>query len=379
MLRHTGRLLLSECLVSQAAAASTHCCQWTQQIQLRLNSSNTIGNSSAFVHNSVDEPVTGALSQADALVSASQAAGEAAVLAAQGSTWWGTRKAIDILMWTHDSIGLPWFEAIAVSNLILKLGLLPLTVIMQAKQPAMQAMRADTEKLQAMAKQALKAKTPQENERLRLQVRADRAVFDDKYKSTKKLAFLIPVSAVTQMALFISQFSAVSTLANEKLPSMANEGAWWFKDLTMPDPVYGLPIICCVATLAMLQSNAANAAMGQMPGSNPQISKRIMSIAALLIIPFGGWTSAAVGVLWASNAIIQVAQNLLLANSTFRSTFGLPPLAAAPATQPTGTSWLEQFGVGNSSTTQQKPPPPGMQPGFAVNYLANKPRRKRYE
>eukprot|EP00879_Flechtneria_rotunda_P018459 GHRR01019363.1.p3 GENE.GHRR01019363.1~~GHRR01019363.1.p3 ORF type:complete len:161 (+),score=60.10 GHRR01019363.1:485-967(+) len=160
---------------------------------------------------------------------------------------------------------------------------------------------------------------------------------------------------------------------------MANEGAWWFKDLTMPDPVYGLPIICCVATLAMLQSNAANAAMGQMPGSNPQISKRIMSIAALLIIPFGGWTSAAVGVLWASNAIIQVAQNLLLANSTFRSTFGLPPLAAAPATQPTGTSWLEQFGVGNSSTTQQKPPPPGMQPGFAVNYLANKPRRKRYE
>ena len=30
-------------------------------------------------------------------------------------------------------------------------------------------------------------------------------------------------------------------------------GALWFSDLTVPDPYYGLPLICCLTTLALVE------------------------------------------------------------------------------------------------------------------------------
>ena len=30
-------------------------------------------------------------------------------------------------------------------------------------------------------------------------------------------------------------------------------GMLWFNDLTIPDPYYGLPIVCCAVTLALVE------------------------------------------------------------------------------------------------------------------------------
>eukprot|EP00798_Chlamydomonas_sp_ICE-L_P003987 gene3987-14066_t len=68
---------------------------------------------------------------------------------------------------------------------------------------------------------------------------------------------------------FISIFHGVSKLMESKAPSLTVAGTLWFKDLTAPsltvggmlwfkdltmcDQYYGLPIICCLTTLAMVE------------------------------------------------------------------------------------------------------------------------------
>eukprot|EP00983_Pelagomonas_calceolata_P056240 1144499-Pelagomonas_calceolata.AAC.10 len=36
-------------------------------------------------------------------------------------------------------------------------------------------------------------------------------------------------------------------------PSLTQGGMWWFSDLTVPDAYYGLPVLCTLTTLAMIQ------------------------------------------------------------------------------------------------------------------------------
>jgi len=36
-------------------------------------------------------------------------------------------------------------------------------------------------------------------------------------------------------------------------PSLTEGGIFWFTDLTVPDPYFGLPIVCCLATLALVE------------------------------------------------------------------------------------------------------------------------------
>jgi hypothetical protein len=48
------------------------------------------------------------IAHADQLVDVSSAASDAVVLAAKAGCWTGTRYFIDLLMWTHDSLHMPW-------------------------------------------------------------------------------------------------------------------------------------------------------------------------------------------------------------------------------------------------------------------------------
>jgi hypothetical protein len=56
------------------------------------------------------------LGQADAILDVSEAATAAAIAAAKGSVWAGTSSFMDIMLWTHDGIGLPWWVVWSASR-----------------------------------------------------------------------------------------------------------------------------------------------------------------------------------------------------------------------------------------------------------------------
>ncbi|WIA13296.1 hypothetical protein OEZ86_006566 [Tetradesmus obliquus] len=404
MLRQASRLLLPRGALCQALSSQQQLLQhathpWDQQ-QTRSKSdapdvpSAPAADTASFVHDPLDGYGSAAevISQADVLVSASEAASDAVVLAAQAASWPGTRAFIDVLMMTHESMGLPWFEAIALSNLVIKLALMPLTVITQKEAPKMAAMRAEAEGLQKINLQMSQAKSAGEYEKLYHEYTEKMAEFKRRNKGGMVKSLLIPAMGIAQAALFISQFSAVQMLAKDKLPAMTHEGALWFTDLTMPDPFYGLPIICSIATLAMVRSGSFSDAMGQMPGGNAGMMKKMMTGVAFIMIPAGGYASSAVALLWASNALISAGQNMLLAHPGVRRLLGLPikGVVQQPKSAEEGGSWIEQLGpqLENLNPFGQKkqarrpaaaagaalPPPPGTR--VAVNYLPHKPRRK---
>jgi hypothetical protein len=177
---------------------------------------------------------------------------------------------------------------------------------------------------------------------------------------------------------------------------MTHEGALWFTDLTLPDPLYGLPIICSVATLAMVRSGSFGDAMGQIPGGNGDIMKKVMTGVACIMIPMGGYVSSAVALLWASNALIQAVQNIVLGNAGVRRVLGLPIMGVVekPKSAAEGGSWLEQVAqryrgslpdfmggstqhrAGPAARTARAAGPPAPGTRVAVNYVSRKPGKK---
>ncbi|KAI8465568.1 MAG: 60Kd inner membrane protein-domain-containing protein [Monoraphidium minutum] len=224
---------------------------------------------------------------------------------------------------------MPWWEAIIVSNLVVRLATFPITVFTQRKSGRMTELRAHSQHMQSLYAQASKVTSLAEYERLQAQIRGAQEQLRSKYGKDAKWALLMPGIALANMAVFISQFSAISTLANEGLPSMVHEGLLWFGDLTAPDPVYGLPVLCAALTLAMVESGAMGAEMGQ--ASTAAGLKWLMRGLALVFIPAGHYVPAAVGLLWFSNSLFSLGQAAALRNNALRARFGLPDMASVAA------------------------------------------------
>ena len=151
-----------------------------------------------------------------------------------------------------------------------------------------------------------------------------------------------------------------------QIPSMTHEGLWWFTNLTLPDPMYGLPIACAALTLLMLETGA----MGQEMSMAPQMKstmKWVMRGLALVVIPAGGYVSAAVGVLWVTNSMLSLVQGSLLKSPAMRQMLKLPTLKAASETSTQAFS--QMFSSSKGQAVQQavvSPPPPGMRPSRVV-------------
>jgi YidC/Oxa1 family membrane protein insertase len=161
------------------------------------------------------------------------------------------------------------------------------------------------------------------------QIAEAQALLSTKFGADAKWALLMPGIALANMTVFISQFSAVSTVAGEGLPSMSTGGLAWFPDLTLPDPFYGLPVLCAALTLAMVESGALSAEMGQ--AQTARTLKWVMRVFALVFVPAGGYVPAAVGVLWFSNSLFSLAQAGILRSPRLRRALGLPSLEAVRA------------------------------------------------
>jgi membrane protein insertase Oxa1/YidC/SpoIIIJ len=146
---------------------------------------------------------------------------------------------------------------------------------------------------------------------------------------------------------------------------MTHEGLWWFSNLTLPDPLYGLPIACAALTLLMLETGAMNQEMNMAPQTQKTM-KWVMRVLGLVVIPAGGYVSAAVGVLWVSNSMLSLVQASLLKSPAVRQVLKLPSMKAASEAN---SNVLDKvLGIKGQAVQQAvvSPPPPGMRPSRVV-------------
>ncbi|EFO24435.2 hypothetical protein LOAG_04051 [Loa loa] len=82
-------------------------------------------------------------------------------------------------------------------------------------------------------------------------------------------------------AIFMTQFIAVKKLADVSFPGMSTGGLYWFKDLTMPDPYYLLPLVSAITVAAVFKIGAETGGTNQ--SISPQIQKMLTRIGPIMV------------------------------------------------------------------------------------------------
>ena len=158
------------------------------------------------------------------------------------SIWPLTDNAIWLVQSVHEQVGLPWFAAIASTTLLMRTVLLPLAVKSMKNAAKLAEVQPEMSKVQERMKNA---RTDEEKQAHAKEMRN----FMSKH-NVNPLATFVPILA--QMPIFMSFFFGLQRMATD-YPSLSEGGMLWFKDLTVADPTYGLPILASISFLITIE------------------------------------------------------------------------------------------------------------------------------
>jgi membrane protein insertase Oxa1/YidC/SpoIIIJ len=272
-------------------------------------------------------------SAASAVLDAARSAEAEAFVAAAADVWAPTRAFMSMLEAASEAWGLPWWATIALVNLGVRCATFPLTVFTQKKAGGVAKLNEKMAAVRELATQQSRASSMREYQALQARRAAAMAELQANHGGELRSSLVVPALGVLNAVVLVSQFSAVSTLAGEAVPSMARGGALWFPDLTVPDAKYGLAAICSALTLAMVEFGGLTELGQTMPGAASGGMRWLLRGMALLFLPAGAYVPAAVGVLWTGNAVLSLAQSTALRAPGVRRALGLPDMAKVRADQ----------------------------------------------
>lgn len=162
----------------------------------------------------------------------------------------GGYSPIGLVQWTleyvHLHAHLPWWAAIATTTVLVRLALFPLAARLQANSVKLNNIQPESEKLMAKTKEYEQLG----NKILAAQQKAKLMVLYQKHQCNPLKAVILPLM---QVPIFISFFIAIRKMATLPVESMKTGGLLWFKDLTVADPFYVLPVMACVSFLVTME------------------------------------------------------------------------------------------------------------------------------
>eukprot|EP01035_Chromulina_nebulosa_P017231 gene17231-22757_t len=140
------------------------------------------------------------------------------------------------------------------------------------------------------------------------------------------------------------------------IPAIATGGAFWFVDLTVPDPYYIFPVLNALSFLAMIEIGAD----GMQSDPNMQGAKWGMRGLALVIFPATIYIPQAVCVYWTANNIFSILQTLALKTTFMKKLFQIPdlPKTAPPLKIVNPFSTILESLKDQGNKKQDVPPPP---------------------
>lgn len=262
----------------------------------------------------------------DSIVQLSEIAENAAMEAAMEGCWLPTRALQWALDSVHNASGLPWWQSIMLTTVIMRASTLPIMIMQIKNTYRLSQARPEIEHLVAHMKEEQAKGNPNAVSEYQQQVMRVWA----KYKANplKSIATMF-----VQAPLFIGFFSALRAMAAAKVPSLVDGGTLWFNDLSVADPTYGLPLLAAGSFLLTIELNAADGMEGQTDKMRSRF-KNIMRGVAVIIVPFTIDLPAAVFMYWTASNCVSLAQASLLKIPSVKSALGIPNLQkmASPGT-----------------------------------------------
>lgn len=184
--------------------------------------------------------------------------------------------------------GLPWWLAIATLTLIVRTVLFPLTVKQIRNMRQLQELKPDLERIQKKYD-----KDAKKQQQATMELYAERNI--------NPLGCGIPM--LVQMPIFLGLYYTIKDFG--ELQGFTSGGLFWFKDLTIADPYFVLPVIFVLTMMAAQEITLKNTVPQQ---------RRLMRLLPPVFGVFMAITGFPAGlfVYWISNNLITFIQNVLI-------------------------------------------------------------------
>ncbi|KAK3086582.1 hypothetical protein FSP39_020597 [Pinctada imbricata] len=217
-----------------------------------------------------------------------------------------------ILEFLHVSCDLPWYASIASLTLIVRVIIFPLFVKQQKINTRMQNHFPTLQKMMEKQKEC--------------ELRGDH-VGKYKYMSESldyrkkhKIGINSMLTPLVQAPIFMSVFFGTRAMAELPIQSMKTGGIFWFTDLTLPDPYFGLPLITSATLLTIIHIGAE----GQPPETMNRVIKGMMYGMPVVMFLFIQSFPTAMLCYWTTNNALSLIQAYFFKKQAVRRFFDIP-------------------------------------------------------
>lgn len=150
----------------------------------------------------------------------------------------------------HSTTGMPWWATIMVSTICIKSVFIPMTIYARENARRMNRINPEVQKIKERQKFYVLARNME-----RAQEEKQKLTTLFKQHGIRPVLAVVPI--LVQAIILISSFMAIRGMAYAPVSSMMFGGTLWFIDLTLPDPLYLLPVISSAAMFATIQVGSA--------------------------------------------------------------------------------------------------------------------------
>ncbi|CAG4943660.1 unnamed protein product [Parnassius apollo] len=320
--RHARRsgiinLLNEKCEVRKAKVF--YCYASVGHVRFASSLGNDVGKTVPLVENIPEPPPVPESSSLGEITEAVQslAANGEPTFASLGLGGWGPVGIVqNCLEYLHVSLDVPWWGAILIGTVFVRVVMFPLVIMSQRNTAIMNNHLPEIQVLQLKMTEARQTGNQLEAARYAQEMMAFM-----KEKGLNPLKnMLVPLA---QAPLFISFFVGLRGMANCPVESMMNGGLWWFTDLTVPDQFFLLPLITSATLWATIELGVDG---GRLDAQNMQLMRYFLRAIPIIMIPFTINFPGAILVYWCSSNFISLLQVGLLKLPAVRDYFKIPRL-----------------------------------------------------
>lgn len=231
---------------------------------------------------------------------------------------WSVEKATQLLMSVSEHVvpDGPFAHAVVLTTIAVRAAMFPVFGRTQRHASRVAHMRPEMERLNEELRRSGRT-DPEAQSRYQANI----AALTAKYDCHPLKALLGPLA---QMPVFVSLFLATRRLLELEPDLLADGGVAWFPDLTQPDPLYVLPVVCGATFVTTIELSRRHMAPGA-PGGEAMIAFfRVMGVVS---IPVMAQFPAVVLCYWTTNNAFTLVQSVLLRTTFVKRAFGIwdPP------------------------------------------------------
>jgi len=223
--------------------------------------------------------------------------------------------------WIHNATGYPWWVSIIGVTAMFRLALLPAAIFQMRAGLRLKEMQPHLKEVQEKMK-ANPPQTPAEQQKYVMQMQN----LQQKYGVKIWHPLLMPLA---QIPIFLTMFWTLRNMAQD-YPSMQTGGTLWFENLSVPDPTYGLPIICASSFVLLVEIGTGETPQGDEVAQ--QRMKFVMRALGLAMIPITMTMPSSLALYWTTSNVFSITQTLFFKISGTKELLGIRSNVAASST-----------------------------------------------